>query len=128
MSEARAMKRGHRMLELGIDPSLFTIGARRDHSSEIAIEGHVEAARADRPLQGPRDVKPVERNDGAGARLDPIELIGFAAVGHREDTRRIALKKQPRIEVTHYAKTTVSPAPCPAAGTGERLCQSRRSA
>jgi hypothetical protein len=43
----------------------------------------------------------VERDDRAILWLDPEQLVGFTAVGHREDARRIALKEQPRIEPTH---------------------------
>jgi hypothetical protein len=48
-------------------------------------------------------VKAVERDEGPVARLDPEQLGGFAAVGHRENAGRIALEQQTRIEATHAA-------------------------
>ena len=89
-----------------------------------------------RAAQRPRQVEAVERDDRPVARLDPEQLVGIAAVGHREDARGIALKQQARVETTHSAlcaclpriQTRLSRAPCPAGGTGERLCRSRRAA
>ena len=43
----------------------------------------------------------LERNDRAMPRLDPIELLGMAAVGHREDADRIGAKQQIGIERLH---------------------------
>jgi hypothetical protein len=40
----------------------------------------------------------VERQDCAVAGLDPENVVGIAAVGHRENARRIALQQQARIE------------------------------
>ena len=41
-----------------------------------------------------------ERDDRAVARLDPEQLVGIPAVGHREDAGRIALEEQARVEAT----------------------------
>ena len=43
----------------------------------------------------------VERDDRPIARLDPEQLVRVAAVGHREDACRIAMKQQARVETTH---------------------------
>ena len=43
----------------------------------------------------------IERKYGSGPRLDPEKLGRLAAIGHREDAGRIALKKQAWIETTH---------------------------
>src|SRR5262245_13185365 len=115
------------MFELGVDPGLLALGASGDNGTEIAIVGHAEPIRADRSPERTREVEMIERDDRAGARLDPVELGGIAAVGHREDARCIALEKQPRIEATHGAEITESRGPCPAGGRGARLWGSRQS-
>ena len=48
--------------------------------------------------QRARQVETVERNDRAVARLDPEDVAGVAAVGHRENAGGIAPEQQPRIE------------------------------
>ena len=55
------------------------------------------------PAERARDVEMVERNDCAVARLDPEQFVRFAAVGHGENARRIALEQKARIETTHGA-------------------------
>ena len=58
-------------------------------------------------------MKPVERQDGALARLHPIDVIGIARIGHREHTDRIG----PQDEVRGQAFD----------GPGAHLLVSRRS-
>jgi hypothetical protein len=43
----------------------------------------------------------VEREDRPVARLDPEQVVGVAAVGHRKDARSITLQQQARVEATH---------------------------
>jgi len=101
MRVARAVKRKHCALQLGIDPRLLAIGARCNHLREIAVASDTEPARANGSIKRAREVEPVERNDRAVPGLNPEEIVRFAAVGHREDARRIALEQQTRIEATH---------------------------
>ena len=103
MGVARAVQREHRALDLGVDPGLLAVGAGGDDAGEIAVAGDRELARAERPPQRAREVEAIERDDRAVARLDPEQLVGVAAVGHREDAGGIALKQQARVEATHDA-------------------------
>ena len=128
MRVARPVERDHRMFELDIDPGLFSVRAGGNDRGEIPVAGNLEPARTDGSSQRARNMETVEWDYRAGARLDPVKLIRVAAVSHREDARRITLEKEPWVEVTHYAEITVSPAPCPAVGTGGRPCRFRRSA
>ncbi len=45
MSMAGGVKRDHRSLDFGVDPSLFAIGAGKDHSMKCLIQGNCETAR-----------------------------------------------------------------------------------
>src|SRR5438067_5718334 len=103
MGVTRSVEREHGLLELGVDPGLLAVGAGGDHSGEIAVARDCELARADRPAERARDVEMVERNNRAIARLDPEQFVRLAAVGHRENARRITLEQKARIEATHGA-------------------------
>ncbi len=123
----RAVKRNHCMLELGVDPGFLALGTRRDHAGKGTVMRHGEPVGPERPAKRPRNMEAVERNNCAVPGLDPEQLLGIAAVGHREDARRVALEQEARVEATHRAKATESRAPCPAGGTGGRPFRFRRS-
>src|SRR6185503_18982816 len=92
------------MFELGVDPGLLAIGAGVDHRLEVAVVGNVKSAGAERPAERVRQMEMVEWQDRPVTRLDPEQLIGIAAVGHREDPRGITLQQQARVETTHTSE------------------------
>jgi hypothetical protein len=79
-----------------IQVSLRSAQARTTASK--AWSGDAEAPRAQPPRERSRAMEAVEREDRALARLDPEDLVGSAAVGHRENARGIALQQQARVE------------------------------
>src|SRR5258708_38201235 len=97
------MKREHGMLDLGVDPGFVAVGAAGDHASEVAVVGDLEPAEANGSPERAREVEAVERNDRPLARLNPEQFVRVAAIGHRENSRRIALKQQAWVETTHRA-------------------------
>jgi hypothetical protein len=101
MSVTGGVKRMHRPLEFGIDPGFLAVGASGDDAAEIGIARHREAARPQRSSKRAGQMEPIERQDRAIARLDPEQLGGIAAVGHREDARCVTLQQETRIEATH---------------------------
>jgi hypothetical protein len=98
---AASVKREHCMLDLRVDPCLFPRRAASDDRSEITVAGDAEPLRAQGSAERPREVELVERKDCASAGLDPEQLGGVAAVGHREDAAGVALEQKTRIEATH---------------------------
>ena len=71
----------------------------RTTSSKARVAGDGEAARAQPPARA--SASSGSRSSGRIARLarlDPEDVVGVAAVGHREDARGIALQQQARIE------------------------------
>src|SRR5437870_6915894 len=100
MGVPRTVKRQQRMLELGVDPGLLAVGAAGNDAGEILVSSDHEIARADRPPERAREMEAVERDDRAGARLDPEQLGRIAAIGHRENPGRIALEQEARVEPT----------------------------
>src|SRR4051794_16159112 len=103
MSVARAVKCEHRALKLGIYPGLFPVGTGRDDRAEGDVEGDIEFAGSQRPLERAGEMETVKRDDRTVARLDPKEVRRIAAVSHREDPSGITLKQQARVEATHPA-------------------------
>ena len=100
---ARGVEREHRPLQIRIDPRLLAVRACGDHRVEVPVMSDRELAGTQGALQRSRQMKPVEGDDGAVARLDPEELGRIAAVGHREDPGGITLQQQARVEATHAA-------------------------
>src|SRR5262249_50585452 len=63
----------------GARPARARLGAAFEHRIEVAIDGHRETVRANRAGKSLRHVKPIERDDAAHVRLDPIErrIVGI---------------------------------------------------
>ncbi len=145
MGVVQLVERAHRALELGVDPGFLAVRAGRDHVREVAVVGDPEPTQAKGPPKRAREMEIRERDDRPVARLDPVKLVRFATVGHREDAAGISLQEKTRVEATHdhiirhsresgnpvlaccagspaFAgrRARESPAPCPAGGRGGR--------
>ena len=101
MGVARLVQRQHGAFEFVVDPRFFAGGAGREDRGEIAVVGNFKTTGAQRSLERARQVKALERQDRAVAWLDPEQVRGVAAVGHREDAGGITLQQQARVEATH---------------------------
>jgi len=83
-------------------------GAELDDSLERGVDGDLEPVGRDCLAQRARELETVERQDGAAARLDPIDAGGVAAVGHREYADRIGTEHDLRIEDVAHAASVCS--------------------
>lgn len=79
--------------DIGVDPGLGAVGAAVEHGGEVAVDGHRELPRAEPPRERARAMEAVQGNDRADAGLDPENVVGIAAVGHREHPDGIASKQ-----------------------------------
>ena len=104
MGISRGVEAKRSALDLLVDPGLVAPGASGEHLAERAVDGHLKAARADPAGERAGQVKPVERKDRAAAWLDPENVSGVAAVGHREDTGGIAAQEQSGVEPAHSGR------------------------
>jgi len=102
MGVALMVQRDEGGFDLAVDPRFLAVrrrfGAQRDDSFERGVGGHAETIAHQRPAQRMRQAEPVERQDSALARLDPIDPGGIAAVGHWEDAHGIGAQQHQRIE------------------------------
>ena len=87
-----------RRIDPGIGAILRALCAKRDHLLERGVGGDAEAVRGDRLAQRLRQMKAVERQDGAFARLDPIDSGGIAGIGHRKDAYGISAEHEIGVE------------------------------
>jgi hypothetical protein len=76
------------------DPGFAALGlARRgaggDHLGKGAVAGDRKPPAPQRPRQGMRAAKAIERQDRAAPRLDPMDVIVVARIGHRKDAAAI---------------------------------------
>ena len=69
--------------DLGIDPSLFALGALADHVSKGGVDFNLKFALFPRPARGMRQMKSVERNDAARIGREPLDRVVFHR--HREN-------------------------------------------
>ena len=70
------------------------LGAGAHDVGEGGVGADLEAAGADRAGQAVRQVETVERQHGAQARVEPVELGIVAALAHREDADAIGLQQE----------------------------------
>ena len=103
MSLAGSVETERGALDIGVDPRLGPVGAGADHVGESGVTGNGEGIAADPPGERARTAEAVERDDRAFTRLDPENLLGVAAVGHRENPGSITAKQNPWVESAHYA-------------------------
>ena len=82
--------------DLVVDPGLLTLGAGAHDRFERAVGDHPESIRPHRLGEAARDDEPVEREDSALLRLDPEQVLGVAAFGHRKDADRIGPEQDVR--------------------------------
>src|SRR5689334_8047980 len=97
-----------------VDPGASAPGVGRraavHHGLEVAVDRHREAVGAHGADQPRRYVEPVERNDPALFRLDPVESMVVGAFGHREDPAGIGLQQDFRGDV--YAGAVAASIEC----------------
>ena len=101
MGMAEPMEEIVAAFDLVVDPGLLTVGAMTDDRIEGAIGRHFECAANERLAQRARHFETVQRQDRAAARLDPEDLCGVPAVGHREDPGGIGAQQQIWIQNRH---------------------------
>ena len=82
--------------DLVVDPGLLALGAGAHDRFERAVGDHPESIRPHRLGEAARDDEPVEREDPALLRLDPKQVLGVAAFGHRKDADRIGPEQDVR--------------------------------
>jgi hypothetical protein len=101
MGMAGGVEAERRAFDLIIDPRLLALRAAVDDLSEGPVAGDREAPLAKRPRQRAGDMEAIEREDRPVARLDPENVLCMAAVGHRENARRITAQQQSGIKAAH---------------------------
>ena len=95
------VQRKHGLFDLGIDPGFGPVGAGDDDGGTGAVAGDREGAALDGSAKRAGEMEGIERQNRPQAWLDPEQILGIAAVGHREDAGRIALQKEAGVEVSH---------------------------
>lgn len=129
MGVARSMEAECRALDVGVDPRFLAHRAGMDDFLESLVAGDDETVAANGSKQRSRGPELVKRKDRTRARLDPEDVVGVTAVGHRKNPAGIAAKQQAGVERRHHATMIRGfRAPCPAVGRNARPCRSRRTA
>src|SRR6202453_3653903 len=82
--------------DLVVDPGLLSLGAGAYDRFESAVGDHLETIGTHGLGEAARDDKPVEREDAALLRLDPEQVLGVAAFGHRKDADGIGPEQDVR--------------------------------
>ncbi len=90
-------------LDVRVDPSLLAGGASADDIGEGGVAGDGKLIATDPPGKRARRAEAAQRKDRAGPWLDPENLVGIAAISHREDTGGITAKQNPGVEAAHRA-------------------------
>ena len=97
MAEAGIEELAVKLADPPADPGLLPVEARRgaagDHPIEVPVDVDLEKVRAHRAGQALGDVKGIERNDPALARLDPEQGRIVRILSHGEDAGRIGLQQ-----------------------------------
>src|SRR6476660_5640799 len=86
-----------------IDPGLIAVRTGQQHLMEGAVAGNGEPARPNASGERMREVEFVERDDCPMTGLDPEDIPGIAAVGHREDTGSISPEEHTRIQALAHS-------------------------
>lgn len=92
MSVPELMQARVALNNLVIDPSIFAFRAGLDYSRERLVDGNFKLLPAHETPQRVRDVKTVQRQNGARVRRKPLDRI--VSHGHREDTESIPLEQK----------------------------------
>ena len=79
-------------------PVARRLGAQRDHVGKGGVGGDTKAVGGERLFQTAREAKPVEWQDRAQPRFDPMDRRVIRPVGHRENTLRIGAEQQRRVD------------------------------
>ncbi len=93
-----------RMVDPGGGPIRRGLRAELNDPGEVAIGGHPKPFLPDRFGQRMGDVETIERHDRSPLRLDPVNLVRLAIVGHRKHADRVSLQQHQRVN-RHQAKT-----------------------
>jgi hypothetical protein len=101
MGMAAQIEEAIALLDLGVDPGLFAIGAAADDLGKGAVAGDGEAALAQGLPQRAGKAEPVQRQDRPPLRLNPEHLLRIARIGHRKHPDGISAKQQ--IGIDHRA-------------------------
>ncbi len=73
------------------------LGAQRDRFGKGGVGGDAETVGDQGFFQAMRQAKPIERQDRAQPRLDPMDRRVVRPVGHREQSLRIGAEQQRRV-------------------------------
>ena len=126
MGMSDRVKPERRPLDRAVDPGLLAVGAGQQHLVEGRIACHRESARTDAPGKRTRQMEAVQRDDCPASRLDPEDVAGVAAVGHREDAGGVTAQQHPGVQtLAHPLALTESDALPLADGKGARPCRFR---
>lgn len=93
-----------RMVDPGRRPVVRRLRAKLDDPREIAIGRDPEPLPPDRLGQRMGDVEAIERHDRPPFRLDPVNLVRLAIIGHGEHADSVGLQQHQRIN-RHQRKT-----------------------
>jgi len=105
MSMSAPVQIGIGDLDRRIDPGIGAIGGAGGafgyDLGESLVGGDRESIGTNRLGQRARQLKPIKRENPALLGFDPIDIVGRAAVGHREHPDRISSQQQIRIDRLH---------------------------
>ncbi len=85
------------MIDPGRWPVVRRLRAKPDDAGKVAIGGHAKPIPPDRLGQRMGDVEAVERHDRPPLRLDPINVLRLAIVGHGKHADSVSLQQHQRI-------------------------------
>ena len=102
---AHRMQPAKNLLDRMVDPGLWSARrarrAQRDYVVERNVGGNAESVRGNCLAQRARRAKGGDRQDRPLARLDPINTLGLAVIGHRKHADRIGAEDELRVERGH---------------------------
>src|SRR5437762_13327834 len=88
--------------ELVTDPGGLPLGAAGHHAVEIAVEGDFKSAAAHAALEGSRDMKRGERQNGSPARSVPGDDTKIG-IRHRKDAIAVCLLDHRFVQIASYS-------------------------
>src|SRR5262249_588094 len=88
-----AIQRADGAVDTGAVPSRWRLGTAVDHSVEVPVNDHREGGGTDRACQPAGEMKPIQRDDPATLRLDPIERRIISALCHGKYAAGVSLQQ-----------------------------------
>jgi hypothetical protein len=104
--EELAIERQDRLVDPAFRMAGPGLGAGPHHLVEGSVGGHLEVALPHRPGQPLGQMEAVERQHGAQAGIEPVELGIVAALAHREDADAVGLQQELGRDLQHDALTS----------------------